>query len=76
MGLSKAVQATSAGPSHIDGRTSKAQLANAKLPAPPAQMATRQCGRCRRFFAVDASAVEQPKWWACPSCHRRLLGSE
>ena len=37
----------------------------------------RQCGRCRLFFAGDASLspTAQAAWWLCPPCHIALLGT-
>jgi hypothetical protein len=35
---------------------------------------TRQCGRCREWFAVAAGTGDRPKWWSCPTCHLRLFG--
>lgn len=40
-----------------------------------AEMPTRQCGRCRQYFAVGSLISPQPKWWACPPCHRQLFGA-
>jgi hypothetical protein len=77
MGPSKTVQSPgSANQGHTRGKIGRAQLQAAKPLCPSEQMPTRQCGRCRQFFPVDASATPQAKWWACPTCHRRLFGTE
>jgi len=38
---------------------------------------TRQCSRCREFFPVDDTPLEvdHPKWWLCPACHEKLIGT-
>lgn len=35
----------------------------------------RQCGRCRLFFADDATRgrPERNAWWVCPRCRAVLL---
>jgi hypothetical protein len=36
---------------------------------------TRQCGRCRAHFPIDADThpMELRDWWACPNCVDALL---
>jgi hypothetical protein len=38
---------------------------------------SRQCSRCRQYFPVDDEplGVDHPKWWLCPPCHDRLIGT-
>ena len=36
----------------------------------------RQCGRCRLFFAGDATLIQPgavPEWWLCLACRAVLL---
>ena len=37
---------------------------------------SRQCGRCRQFFAGDPEEhpTREPEWWLCPPCKESLLG--
>ena len=39
------------------------------------ELPTRQCGRCRQRFAIEAGThpMELREWWACPACADKLL---
>lgn len=41
----------------------------------PETTPTRQCGRCRLHFPIDADThpMELGDWWACPACLQSLL---
>jgi hypothetical protein len=44
---------------------------------PAADLAPRQCGRCRQLFDADTTlnAAAIPEWWLCAPCRTSLLGS-
>jgi hypothetical protein len=51
------------------------------LSDPPSELipdypSSRQCGRCRQFFAsdpaVNPAAIQD--WWLCGPCHDKLMG--
>ena len=42
-----------------------------------AELAERQCGRCRKLFPGDPALHPPaiPEWWACPACREIMFGA-